>query len=98
VSLRLDPPQPKARNNLGIALLQTNRSLEAITEFERALALKPDFADAHNNLAVALSQLGRLPEAIAACEAALRINPAYSGAQNNLERLRATQREAAAKP
>ena len=98
VSLRLDPPQPKARNNLGIALLQTNRPLEAITEFERALALKPDFADAHNNLAVALSQLGRLPEAIAACEAALRINPAYSGAQNNLDRLRATQREAAPQP
>ena len=97
-SLRLDPLQPKARNNLGIALLQTNRTLEAITEFERAAALNPDFADPRNNLAVALSQLGRLPEAIAACEAALRINPGYTGARDNLERLRATQREAAPKP
>ena len=97
-SLRLDPLQPKARNNLGIALLQTNRALEAVTEFERAVALKPDFADPRNNLAVALAQLGRLPEAIAACEAALQINPGYTGARENLDRLRATQREAATKP
>lgn len=98
LSLHIDPHQPKARNNLGVALLQTGKIAGAVQEFEQAVALNPSFADAHNNLAVALSQLGRLDEAAAQWEAALRINPGYVDAKNNLERLRAMQRAATAKP
>ena len=71
------------RNNLGIALLQTNRPLEAITEFERALALKPDFADAHNNLGVVLAEQGHVAEAILHYEEALRLKRDYVDAHYN---------------
>lgn len=49
----------------GTALQYLNRFEEAIPEYDRALALKPDYAEAHGNRGNALFQLNRQEEALA---------------------------------
>ena len=78
------PINPRARNNLGLALASTGRTPDAIAQYEAALRLKPDFAEAHNNLGLALASTGRTPDAIAQYEAALRLKPDFAEAHNNL--------------
>jgi len=73
-----------ARLNLGIALLQKGRMDEAITQFQQALEIKPDYADAHNNLGNVLLQTGRVDEAIAHFQNALRISPDLAVVHINL--------------
>jgi Tfp pilus assembly protein PilF len=48
---------------------------EAISHYEHALRINPDYAEAHYNLGIALAQTGKIEEAIAHYEQALRINP-----------------------
>ena len=57
---------------------------EAITAYNRAIALRPDYADAHNNLGVALKDLGRFDEAITVHNRAIALRPDYAEAHNNL--------------
>ena len=64
---------------------------EAITHWEQALRIKPDYAEPHYNLGVALEQAGKPKEAIGHYEQALRIKPDYVKAQNSLARVRAAQ-------
>jgi tetratricopeptide (TPR) repeat protein len=78
------PNNPRAHNNLGVALLRQGHVQDAIGNFERALQIKPGDANAHYNLGLALVQLGRLPEAIQQYHRALRINPDYADAHNDL--------------
>jgi tetratricopeptide (TPR) repeat protein len=73
-----------AHNNLGPVLQSRGKIFEAISHYEQALRIKPDYADAHNNLALALLELGRVTEAIAHCERALQIQPDDPEAHNNL--------------
>jgi Flp pilus assembly protein TadD len=73
-----------AHNNLGNDLLQKERLDEAITCFQQALQIKPDYADAHYNLGNVLQQKGRVDEAIAHYQKALQINPGHAEAHNNL--------------
>jgi Flp pilus assembly protein TadD len=54
-----------------LASHQAGRLGEAITQYERILALKPDFPQVHNNRGLALADLGRLEEAVAAYRRAL---------------------------
>ena len=73
--------------NLATALQKEGpgRLNDAITHFEEALRLKPDFAEAHSNLGSALAAVpGRLDEAIAQYEEALRLQPDLAEAHNNL--------------
>jgi tetratricopeptide (TPR) repeat protein len=73
-----------AHNDLGFALLQKGSVDEAITHFQTALQIKPDYAEAHNNLGNALCQKGSVDEAITHFQRALQIKPDYAGAHNNL--------------
>ncbi len=73
-----------AHHNLGIVLLRKGRVDEAITQYQTALQIKPDYAKAHNNLGNALLQKGKVDEAITHCQRALEINPDYAEAHNNL--------------
>jgi tetratricopeptide (TPR) repeat protein len=50
-----------------------DRQAESIPEFERVIALKPDFYGAYHNLAVALSNIGRAEESLPHFQAALRL-------------------------
>jgi tetratricopeptide (TPR) repeat protein len=49
-SLMLEPDSPEALNNLGIALASQGRIDEAVLQWQRALAIKPDLQNARENL------------------------------------------------
>jgi len=103
------PDNPRAHNNLGMALLERGRANEATEEFRKTLELNPKHAFAHYNLGVSLllssnkntatedKQALRL-EAEQAFLHALQNDPSLVGAHVNLGRLLAEQsRQAEAK-
>ena len=53
---------------------------EAITSYDNALKIKPDYHEAWVNRGIALGNLGRLEEAIASYDEALKIKPDYHSA------------------
>ena len=57
---------------------------EAITHYQKALQIKPDYAEAHINLGNALLKKGGVDEAISHYQKALQINPDYAEAHINL--------------
>ena len=73
-----------AHNNLGDALFQKGRVDEAITQYQSALQIEPDYSFACYNLGNALFKKGRVDEAIAQYQTALQINPGYAEAHDNL--------------
>ena len=74
VALERNPWSWVAHNGLGSALQHRNPS-DAISHYEQALLIKPDYAEAHNNLGNTLLELGRVPEAVGHFEQALRVAP-----------------------
>jgi tetratricopeptide (TPR) repeat protein len=73
-----------AQDNLGVILAQKGRMDAAITCFQQALQIEPDFAEAHNNLGNALLQMGKVDAAITHCQRALQISPEDAQARLNL--------------
>ena len=71
-------------NNLGHALLQKGQVDEALEQFQKSLALFPNFVEAHSNLGAALFQKGHVDDAVAHYKKALEINPNYAQANYNL--------------
>jgi Flp pilus assembly protein TadD len=80
------PGNARAQYNLGVAYTHLGRLTEAITRYEEALRIQPDYADPHNNLGAAFAQMGRVDEAMAHFAEALRINPHDASAHYNLAR------------
>jgi tetratricopeptide (TPR) repeat protein len=74
----------EAHNNLAVALAKAGQTPEAISHWERALRLKPDYAKVDYNWGVALAKAGQMQEAISHWEQALRIKPDYAEAHFNL--------------
>lgn len=72
---KLRPDDPEIYNARGIVSMRIAAS-EAIGEFDRALALKPDYAEARTNLAKALYQESRHAEAAELLEEMARQRPA----------------------
>jgi tetratricopeptide (TPR) repeat protein len=61
-AVRLKPQEPLYVNNLGVALFDLGKPLEALHHFEKAIALRPQWSTAHYNRADALQQLNRVAE------------------------------------
>lgn len=83
-----DAPMPAAmavpHNNLGMEYLSQYRLDEALTEFNIALKLKPQFAAPHNNIGLIYADWNRIDDATNEYKAALGILPDYPIARNNL--------------
>ncbi len=71
-------------NNLGVALAEQGQIGEAINEYAKAVAIKPNFSEAHYNWGVDLDDLGKVEEAIVHYSEALRINNNNANAHCNL--------------
>ncbi len=74
-----------AEYNLGHYLMTVpGRASDAITHFEAALRIQPDYPEADNNLGTILMNSGRNAEAIPHFEAALRARPDFADVHFNL--------------
>lgn len=73
-----------AYNNLGHALLSEKRYEDAVSKFQRAIEINPNYSKPQNNLGNALSELKRFNEAIKHYRQAISIEPNYAEAFNNL--------------
>ena len=78
------PARERVHNNLGTAYASQGQLDRAISEFQTALRLKPNYAEAHYNLGLAYKLQGQLDRAIPEYQAALRLKPDYAEAHNNL--------------
>ena len=75
-------------NLIGVAFRAQGKFEEAITAFNKALLIKPDYADARYNMGVVFQAQGKPDEAIAAYNKALLIKPDYVEAHRNLSALK----------
>ena len=71
-------------NNLGNDLLQKGQAEDAFAQYQKALAISPNYVAAHYNFGNALVQEGRLDEAIGQFQEALKTQPGYASAHINL--------------
>jgi hypothetical protein len=71
-------------DDVAMLYLRLGRPKEAVTHFERSLALNPGAPATHFNLGTALTVAGRLDEAVVQYREALRLRPDYAQAHNNL--------------
>jgi tetratricopeptide (TPR) repeat protein len=76
----------------GYALYNLKRYEEALTAYEQAIRLDPNYALAYYNRGIALNELKRYEEALSAYEQAIRLNPnhadAYHGKGKDLNDLK----------
>jgi tetratricopeptide (TPR) repeat protein len=86
-ALALDPDTPKARNNLGVVLMQQQRPEEAVALFREEVRRFPQNADAWFNLGLWADMQGDTAEARRHYERALAENPAYRPAAEKLGRM-----------
>jgi|GEM_PF-4590405 len=70
--------------NEGMRLQAQGHLEEAITMFQRAIALDPGYATPHNDVGIIYETVGRVAEAERAYQAALALNPTYLQAHTNL--------------
>ena len=86
-AIKLAPQSAAAHNNLGLTLLQLNRTNEAQSNFLRAIELNPQLASAHFCLAELLEAEKDFEGAKRHFAEALRLNPGDIEARQGVERL-----------
>ena len=74
-----------AHHNLGVALAETPDGVsQAVSEFQAALRIKPNYLRAHTDLGSAYVKLNRIPDAQAEYRSALALDPSLPIPHNNL--------------
>ncbi|NQV69011.1 MAG: tetratricopeptide repeat protein, partial [Pseudohongiella sp.] len=81
--LRAYPQSLVVINVLGAALQGQGKLQEAVTSYEKAIQLKPDYEEAYSNRGAALQELGQFDEAVASYDKAIRLRPNYAKAYSN---------------
>ena len=69
-------------------LVALGRPLDAIPQYERALAINPNDANAHNDLGTTLANEKRIADALPHFERAVALDPGHERARLNLEMVR----------
>jgi protein O-GlcNAc transferase len=72
-----------AHMNMGFAFTQLGDLEGALTSYERAIAIKPDYAEAYCNRGAVQESLRRASAALASYDRAIEINPSYADAHFN---------------
>ncbi|KAJ7529292.1 hypothetical protein O6H91_15G042700 [Diphasiastrum complanatum] len=80
----MDPDEVKS---IGNEYYRKGRISEALSLYDRAIALLPGQAAFHSNRAAALAALGRLGDAVQECQEAIKIDSFYSRAHQRLASL-----------
>lgn len=83
-ALRLDPRNVKAMINLARVLLEQDRSADALTRVEQAVALDSGSVEAWRVLGRAQSMLRNVDQAVSAYHTALALEPQDAWSMNNL--------------
>jgi len=83
-SLKINPNQPEALNNKGLALQNLGRNEEALAAYEQAVKLNPAYAGAWYNRGNALQDMKRYDEAISSYRQALTLRPNHADTWINL--------------
>lgn len=83
-TLRVTENNSRAHAHLGHALTAEARHEEAIAQFQRALALRPDYPEALNYLGAALARRGEPEAAVPMFRRAVELSPALPHARTNL--------------
>lgn len=83
VALKLAPRHPLLHYNLGQIHGGLGLYQEEIQDYQRAIALKPDFVEAYVNMGVSLRDLQQFNQAFEAFKQAIRLNPDHPGARTN---------------
>ncbi len=81
---RIAPDDPLVASELGKLFIERRQGSEALSEFGRAVALRPGDAVALNNRGVALLMLGIRDHAVTDFQEALKIDPCLADARRNL--------------
>jgi tetratricopeptide (TPR) repeat protein len=80
----LAPDDADLHNNLGQRFENRGEYRKAIEEYQKAIALRPDYHAAYNNIAVCYGKLKMYPEAQAALEKCIQLDPQNFAAMTNL--------------
>ncbi|MBP62376.1 MAG: hypothetical protein CMJ62_12725 [Planctomycetaceae bacterium] len=79
-----DPKYPQLLVDFGNVLASKNRFNEALTQYMKALELKPEMANAYHNIGVVHNKLRRLSKAIENYERAVELDPELAKAHKQL--------------
>jgi tetratricopeptide (TPR) repeat protein len=83
-SVLLAPDEAEAHNNLGVALQNLDRHVEAESVFRKSIALLPSYPQPYLNLGNTLIDLKRPKQALEVLEQVIKIKPDFAEAHNNL--------------
>jgi tetratricopeptide (TPR) repeat protein len=83
-AVSIDPAYVEAWNDMGVAYMRQNRTVDAAECFAKAAAIEPKFILVQVNLSVAEAKLGHLDEAEAAARRAIAIDAESPRAQQAL--------------
>lgn len=82
-SLQSSPKQPQTLDTLGNALSALERYKEALSCYDRAIALRPEFAQAFYHRGLVFQLTGRPQDAIASYDRAIALKSDLAGAHHN---------------